>query len=276
MDHIQIGMLVIAALGLLAGGLKPFHSFIVKRKGTRLEIEQFSKGPFYVRQIKYSMTEKKGYVGSIATWLRVRVTNATSAPVLLSDFFVGEAGKAGRKPVSLAYRKAEIYHKNAEVADPLDLPHRIDLQDGLDFWMLVDVRIPEVLGAMLFELYCKNIDLRKLSKMVSTLRDDTFREARKGIKFVDIVGAKISEISISDPIVGENHDQHLVEPKFGFIPLGYGADILNACVQKGTTFPQEPVPQKYTFEIHLGDGRTLRHIFRTKRKPMWFIKVKGG
>lgn len=278
MDPIALGTLIVAVLGLLAGGIKALYSFVLKRTKAHFEVEKYSEGPFYVNQIRYSINNKRGSISSVATWVKVRLINATSSPILITKLEVLENRRSRRKPVSLPFQNGEINGDVAKVSEVLRLPFRIDSQDGKDFFILIDVRIPKKIGAILFDLYCKNIDLNKIEKNIQDLRENALKEVQKDISIIKFVGFEIPEVSISAPIVTECEDKYSVAPTFGLVPYGAGLRLVNTCAERGIPYPREKVPSKYILEISLGDGRNLKKIFKTKKNPMWFMKynqVKG-
>jgi len=270
-DLIQLGMLAVAVAGLLVAGVTSTYRAIARRRGLSLIVEQFSKGPFYVARIDSASKPDAARVGTVATWLRVRIVNGTSTPILISELRAHEKGTSGSNPICSPVRRADLHKTPADVSELVELPRQIPGHDALEFFMLVAVHIPAELGRLLFQLYCRHMNPAALERTMQELRAHVLDDARKRIKYAQIVDVNIHEVGVSDPIMLNKDGRLLIEPRFGVIPLSAKSDVISSCVEEGRAVPELRISGTYIFEVVLSTGRRLRKTFATRQNALWFV-----
>jgi hypothetical protein len=278
-QFIQFGLLVVAALGLLGSTAYFVANWIRNRRGLRIELKQFGSDCGYI----YAVTAGSGklFVESLAVWARIRICNDTPNRFLVADICAYEEHLKPRSIIGCPVRQIEHSQESVIMHDPVSVPFTVDAGDGINLWFLVEVKVPESVGTILFQRYgqqsLKHQTVRQLLPMLERGEKEVGQKLRSDPRLPKGIGVQVTDfkflaVTAHVPFPSRPEDKTVFAPVFGKIPSDAFLTILAEERDEGSKkSPLKVEHQKFFLDIVTGAGKRIRHVLETGSDALWFL-----
>jgi len=271
-QKIALVALLVAALTAIVTAVAGIRRVWSDKRGLQVQVTLLHTAPFYIYRVLLPVDRRPAVIGA-AGWARLTIHNLRSRPALITALSAG-AGKIPTRPIiEKPFLQADLYHTDARVSRPVELPVRLDEHSGLDCWMLIEFPLPRALGEVLFELYGDKAHIALLFSQLDALQAH-LRAKMTDIKFVQVGDVTVKDVTVQYPLIRDIQTAPTVDGAHGLLPVSAGADVLNYLLDHEDRTPAVLAGHgcdRYSVAVTLGPKRVVRRVFRTKGKPLWFL-----
>jgi hypothetical protein len=271
-EWIQIGVLVVATLGLLGGASVRTWSWIKNRRGLRV-IPRLSEVDPYIHSIDVTKSGSTR-VRSVATWIHLELWNNSQEAQLITGSYA-RYGKVQSARV-LGFPVEEIGKVNGEIAarKKVRLPLSLGPKVGKTFWVLVEISVDEYLGELLFHEAERRASancaaslagFKKIAEQVSPAIQDVDKQTAQ-------FGAYVGGITLGMPALIQKPDGRIeIRPIFGHL----STEVVRSVSQSSITTPKAAIESGSREALHVGvtlsDGRSVEGTIPTHKRAFWFM-----
>ncbi len=281
-DRINLGILVVTALGLASGAAYAVYRWLRGRYfSVRMALGTARHERLYIAAVRMRR-DLPPTISRLAAWCRLRFWNVGPEARLITELFTQEDDGPPRKLVGPLASQMRFGYVEDTPTGIVALPLTLEPQHGIYLWGLVAIDVPEDLGEILFTLY--GGQARTLPSFQHW--DGRLPEAEKyilegvdgaelGIKDVSI---KLSTAEMTYPILQQRGEELGFEPRLGFVPPHVTHRQVKEIAQKMGWRPDEILRKRaksYCVHARLGNGQVLRQTLKIGQDSLWWTASFG-
>lgn len=277
-DLIQLGMLAVAALGALASATYYTYKWVNDRFFTvNVDIS------FPIPDLRHitSVTGGRGTieVSRVGIWMRLTVINSGTKARLITAIRGFEEGCKARNTIA-SVKSVDRKLETIEVHGPISLPLRLEHQDAVTMWTVIEAEVPQPLSRALGEVYGigrlvasnhARYLLQNLEAGETWVKNQISPDLQEAMG-VTLADLKLGPITVGDPLVDVNaRGEAGFRERLGHLPELFYSDLIRHARANGLLSRIEATPfAAYVVEVVLNNGRTLRRKAKIDT-AFWFM-----
>lgn len=281
-DLINLGMLVVAALGLASGAVYALYRWLrVRYFSVRMALDTRRHERLYIAGIRVRRNLAPT-VSRVAAWCRLCFWNVGPEAKLITGVFTQEDGQASRELIGPPAKQVDFGYDKDTPMGAVELPLTLQPQSGICFWVLISIDVPEKLGEILFSLYGDQARTMPSFHQWNGRLAEAERFVLEGIHEAALPikdgSCTIQEVEMTDPMLKQQGETLAFVPRLGSFPPHVYHKIIANARERGWRLEEVVSNRADSYRVHarLGSGKVLSRRLRIDQDALWWRTAFGN